>query len=150
VIGESDPIIDAQSVYMAKTIFEKIGLGGLTLEVNSYGNHKEMAKYREELEGFYHNKMHLLSEETKKNIKEDILRVFEFYSEDEAILAESAPDIHKFFKKDTKKNFGDFISYLDDLAIDYTLNKNFFLREKIYTGVIWRFVDQNGHTVVSG
>jgi histidyl-tRNA synthetase len=135
---------------MAKTIFEKIGLKGLTLEINSYGNHKEMAKYYEELEGFYHNKMHLLSDETKKNIDEDILRVFEFHSEDESILAESAPDIHKFLKKDTKKDFEDFILYLDNLAIDYTLSKNFFLREKIYTGVIWRFVDENGHTVVSG
>ena len=150
VIGESDPIIDAQSIYMAKTIFEKIWLKGLTLEINSYGNHKEMSKYREELEGFYHNKMHLLSVDTKNNIDEDILRVFEFQNEDEKILAESAPDLHKFFKKDTKKNFKDFVWYLDDLSIYFTLSKTFFFREDIYTWVIWRFVDESWHIVASG
>ncbi|MCH8518744.1 ATP phosphoribosyltransferase regulatory subunit [Candidatus Gracilibacteria bacterium] len=150
VIGESDPIIDAQSVYMAHTIFQKIGLTGLRLEINSYGSEKEMLKYKEELSAFYENKLHLLSDTTKEYIKDDILRVFESDDEDEKILAETSPDIHKFFKKDTKKDFSDFVSYLDNLNIDYTVNKILFFRENIYTGVTWRYIDENGHTVVSG
>lgn len=150
VIGESDPIIDAQSVYMAHTIFQKIWLTGLRLEINSYGSEKEMLKYKEELSAFYENKLHLLSDTTKEYIKDDILRVFESDDEDEKILAETSPDIHKFFKKDTKKDFSDFVSYLDNLNIDYTVNKILFFRENIYTGVTWRYIDENWHTVVSG
>lgn len=133
VIGESDPIIDAQSVYMAYTIFQKIGLSHLKLEVNTYGLQKEMLKYKEELSAFYENKLHLLSYETKELLSDDILRVFESDIEDEKILAQSAPDIQKFLKKDSKAGYQSFINYLSDLGIDYTVNKTFFYREDIYT-----------------
>lgn len=150
VIGESDPIIDAQSVYMAYTIFQKIGLSHLKLEINTYGVQKEMLKYKEELSAFYENKLHLLSPETKELLWDDILRVFESDIEDEKILAQTAPDIQKFLKKDSKWAYQSFTDYLSDLGIDYSVNKTFFFREDIYTWVIWRFIDETWHTVASG
>lgn len=57
IIGESDPIIDAQNIYMVYSALQKIGLSeGISIRINSYGNAKELEKYREELESFFENK----------------------------------------------------------------------------------------------
>ena len=57
ILGESDPIIDAQNIYMVHAGLQKIGLSeGITIRINSYGNPKEMEKYRDELQSFFENK----------------------------------------------------------------------------------------------
>lgn len=56
IIGESDPIIDAQNIYMLYTGLQKIGLTDVRIRINSYGAEKEMSKYFAELESFFANK----------------------------------------------------------------------------------------------
>ena len=66
-----------------------------------------------------------------------------FYSkdEDDKILAESAPSIHKFLKKDNKARHEAFKMYLDDLEISYIEDHTFFLSEEYYTSTFWQFDD---------
>lgn len=128
---------------MTQVILQKIGLASLRLEINSYGSPKEMEKYKEELRNFYETKKHLLSEVTLEAMQEDILRVFESSDEDERVLQQASPELKKFFKKDSKAFYASFQTYLDDLGIEYTENPHFFMRESIYTGPIWRCIDEN-------
>lgn len=144
VIGESDPIIDAQLIYMSYMCLKKIGLDNVAIKINSFGNEKEMTKFKEYLSDFYENKKHLLTPETQEKIQTNILEVFHTSSEDEKILAESTTPIHKFLKKDSKAHFEKLKEYLDDLGVDYIEDHTLFFQEEYYTNNIWTFHTQDG------
>ena len=150
IIGESDPIIDAQSIYMMHTGFQKIGLKNITLRLNCYGKAKEMEKYFEELIAFLENKTWVMSEKLKEVYQTDPLQLFRSTDEDDQILAGSAPSIIKFLKKDSKKYYESLKSYLDNLGIEYQEDPKLFFSEEIYTGWIWMFENEEGIILGTG
>lgn len=67
VIGESDPIIDAQNIYIVWSVLQKIGISeGVNLRINACGSEKEFEKFREELEAYFENKLHNLTSEVQE------------------------------------------------------------------------------------
>lgn len=151
IIGESDPIIDAQNIYMIYTALNKIWLwDGIKIRINSYGSAKEMDKYTQELESFFANKTWIMSPETAEFYKNNVFAVFYSENEDDKILAASAPSILKFLKKDSKKHHETFKLYLDDLSIPYVEDHTLFFSEWHYTHSVWEFIDTDGRTVASG
>jgi len=151
IIGESDPIIDAQNIYMVHTGLQKIGLdSGVTIRINSYGNPKEIEKYSDELQSFFENKVGVMSEATRERYESwDVFSPFYSKDEDDIILAQSAPSIHKFLKKDNKARYADLKMYLDDLGIEYIEDHSFFMEEKYYTSTFWQFDDADGNIIAS-
>jgi len=150
IIGESDPIIDAQNVYMIYTALKKIGLWeGISIRINSYGSEKEMDKYREELESFFANKTWIMSPETSELYSSNPMAPFYSTDEDDHILASSAPSVLKFLKKDSKKHHEAFKMYLDDLQIPYQEDHTLFFPEWHYTNSVWELIDESGRVVAS-
>jgi len=151
IIGESDPIIDAQNIYIIYTALHKIGLWeNIKIRLNSYGNPKEMEKFHEELHNFLENKTGVMSEATQATSKNNPLAVFYSQEEDDIILAQSTPSIIKFLKKDSKKNYEAIKMYLDDLSISYSEDHTLFFPENFYSGVVWQFEDEQGKIIASG
>ncbi len=148
VIGESDPIIDAQNIYMIYTGLKKIGLAGdITIRINSYGNSKEMEKYKQELAAFFENKKASMSPEIQGAFEKNMFSIFASRHEDDQILARSAPSIIGFLKKDSKKYYDDMKMYLDDLGVPYTQDHTLFFGEGYYSHMIWKFEDASGKTI---
>ena len=138
IIGETDPIIDAQMIYLTYTCLKKIGLDeGVIIRVNSYGNEKEMTKFKEELSDFYANKKHLLTPEMQEMMEKNILSVFTSNQEDEKILAESSTPIQKFLKKDSKLHYEKVKEYLTDLGVPFIEDHTLFFQEEYYTNTVW-------------
>lgn len=151
VIGESDPIIDAQNIFMAYTGLEKIGLADdVKIKINSYGNAKEMDKFFEELSSFFENKVGVMSPEVAEAYKMNPLAPFFSKNEDDMILAQSAPSILKFLKKDSKKYHEALKMYLDDLGVPYEEDHTLFFSENFYTNSIWQITNTEGNIVSSG
>jgi histidyl-tRNA synthetase len=151
IIGETDPIIDAQNVYMIYTGLKKIGLWDeVFIRINSYGIQKEMDKYYEELESFLANKLWVMSPETAAVYETNKFAVFHSQDEDDKILASSAPSILKFLKKDSKNHHEAFKMYLDDLGIPYTEDHTLFFPETFYSNSIWQLDDKDGKKIATG
>jgi len=150
IIGETDPIIDAQNIYMIHTALTKIWLWEwISVRINSYWAQKEMDKYMEELESFFANKTSIMSPETAHAYSENHLAPFYSQDEDDIILAQSAPSILKFLKKDSKKHHETFKMYLDDLWIEYIEDHTLFFPESHYTNSVWEFRDEKWVVIAS-
>ncbi len=151
IIWESDPIIDAQNIYMLFTALKKMGLiEWMKIRVNSYGNVKEMDKYFAELENYFANKKGVMSEKTAELYDSNPLAVFFSADEDDMILASGAPSILKFLKKDSKKHHEDVKMYLSDLEIPFEEDHTLFFSEGFYTNTIWQIEDSEGRIIASG
>ena len=139
VVWESDPIIDAQQIYMNFEVLNNIWLKDeFSIRINYLWNKKELEKYTEELKNFYENKKHLLSQESLHNLEHSPLKLLQPCNEDEKILLSQAPSVIKFLKKDSKEYYGKVKEYLDLLKVPYTEDYTLMHCFDYYNGFVWK------------
>lgn len=144
IIGESDPILDAQLIYIWYKVLNKIGLEwDFKVKINSIWTAKDRQKYLEELTSFYENKKHLLSAEALNKLETNPLRLLDTKIEDEIILANEAPKITKFLKKESKEHYIKVKEYLDILGVPYEEDHKLVRGLDYYTHTVWEFVDNS-------
>ena len=106
VIGEADPALDAQLIYMANKIHEDLGVADLfRLQINSIGCAVPECRPRflEDLKNFYIGKERSLCEDCKVRVEKNPLRLLDCKMEDCAILAKLAPKMKDYLCKDCKE-----------------------------------------------
>lgn len=144
IIWESDPILDAQLIYIWYTTLNKIGLKwDFKIRLNSIWNQKDRQKYLEELTSFYENKKHLLSEDALRKLETNPLRLLDTKIEDEIILANEAPKISKFLKKESKEHYTKVKEYLDLLGVPYEEDHKLVRGLDYYNHTVWEFSDDS-------
>lgn len=142
IIWESDPILDAQLIYISYTVLNKIWLAwDFKVKINSIWTLKDRQKYLEELVNFYENKKHILSEDGLNKLSKNPLRLLDTKIEDEIILANEAPKITKFLKKDSKEHYEKVKEYLELLWVPYEEDHKLVRWLDYYTHTVWEFVD---------
>ncbi|MDD3646720.1 MAG: His/Gly/Thr/Pro-type tRNA ligase C-terminal domain-containing protein [Candidatus Gracilibacteria bacterium] len=150
VVGEDDPIIDAQLIFITYTVFNKIGLNGqFKIRINSIGNKKEQEKFKEELISFYEGKKHLLTPESQEKIHTNPISLLASENEDEKILAQNAPQSVKFLKKDSKAHYAKFKEYLDLLGIEYVEDNTLVPEYPYVNNNIWEFSLLESRKIIS-
>ena len=141
IIWENDPVLDAISVYLVYIILNKIWLGNyFKIKINSTWIEKERIKYIEELQNFYENKKHLLSEESLELLEKNPLKLLSSELEDEKILASQSPNIIKFLKKDSKIHYSKFKEYLELLWVPYVEDHTLISKKDYATNSVWEFI----------
>lgn len=142
IIWESDPILDAQLIYISYTVLNKIWLAwDFKVKINSIWTLKDRQKYLEELVNFYENKKHILSEDWLRKLETNPLRLLDTKIEDEIILANEAPKITKYLKKDSKEHYEKVKEYLELLWVPYEEDHKLVRWLDYYTHTVWEFVD---------
>jgi len=140
VIGVNDPILDAISIYITYSVLNQIGLKDtFKILINSTWIEKEKVKYSEELQSFYENKKHMLSEDSLSLLETNPMLLLASRDEDEEIIAKQAPSIIKFLKKDSKAHHAKFKEYLDILWIPYEEDHTLVSENDYSTNSIWEF-----------
>ncbi len=146
VIWEDDPIIDAQLIYITYSVLKKIWLEkDVKIRINSIGSKKEQNKFIEELQNFYADKKHLLTEQSLVDLDLKPLNLLKPKSEDEEILLQKAPKIIKFLKKDSKKHYTSLKEYLDILKVEYIEDTTLIWDYPYINNSVWEFslIDSN-------
>jgi len=132
--------LDAISIYIHFTILNVIWLKDtFKITINSIWNAKEKLKYSEELQNFYENKKHLLSDESLNLLEINPMLLLVSDNEDEMILAGQAPSMIKFLKKDSKAHYTKFKEYLDLLNIPYSEDHTLIPKNEYNTNSVWEF-----------
>lgn len=145
VIWEADPIIDAQCIHAGAEILDWCGLKwDYKIKINSIWNFKEREKYIEALKDFYHNKDSILCEDCRKRKDTNPLRLLDCKKEDCKILAEQAPKVWDFFKKDSKEFYTKLKEYLDILWIEYEEDHKLVRWLDYYCHTLWEYIDNSG------
>jgi len=140
VIWENDAILDAISIYITYSVLNQIWLKDtFKIKINSTWIEKEKVKYSEELQSFYENKKHMLSEESLELLETNPMLLLASEDEDEKIIATQAPSMIKFLKKDSKAHYAKFTEYLDILEIPYEEDHTLVSDNDYSTNSIWEF-----------
>lgn len=122
VIGDDNPIIDAQLITIAYNLYRQIGLKDISIQVNSLGTPECRKEYLEELTSYFKSKRRMLSDEAKKLLTRSPLRLLDSKDPSLEPLKAEAPQIIDWLDEESKTHFMKVIEYLDELDIPYVLN----------------------------
>src|SRR3989344_315822 len=121
VIGVPEPIIDAQLIIIASQMLKDLGLD-VTIQINSIGTPEARTAYLTELVSYFRPHRAKLSEDDKKRLQKNPLRLLD--SKDPAIqeLLAGAPQIVAWLDEDSKNHFMKVLEFLDEMQVPYQLN----------------------------
>ncbi len=144
IIGEADPALDAQLIFLANKINEDLGLDGLVkLQINSIGVPESREKYIQVLQDHYVGKERSLCESCRNRLNTNPLRLLDCKKEDCMILAELAPSMKDYLDKESLENFEELKTYLDEMEIEYEENPKLMRGLDYYTKTVFEFWDRN-------
>ncbi len=143
IIGESDPALDVQCIYLAYKIFEDLGVGDkFTLQLNNIGSSKSREKYREALVNYYIGKERSLCEDCQRRMETNPMRLLDCKEEDCQILAELAPKFEQFRTKEDVEFYDKVKEFLEELEMDYVENPRLVRGLDYYTQTVFEFWDR--------
>jgi histidyl-tRNA synthetase len=140
VLGESDPAIDAQVIYLAHRINKDLGIADrLSLQLNTIGSMEDRKKYRDDLVNYYTGKERSLCEDCKRRMNTNPMRLLDCKEEDCQILASMAPKLENVISEESKQHFKLLREYLDELGVKYELNPLLVRGLDYYTHTVFEY-----------
>ena len=150
IIGESDSIVDVQSVLIMYKVLQELGLNDLIVKINSIGDDKCRPTYRKDLIKNLRNNKDLLCEDCQKRMKTNPLRVLDCKNEKCQQVLLGAPQSIDYLCEECKKHLKDTLEYLDELKIPYLLESKLVRGLDYYTRNVFEIESTRSGVVLAG
>ena len=131
--GSEHPEIDAEVIALAMSVFNDIGLTGLTLKLNSIGSPECRSDYRNALRDFLKPHFNDLSETSQKRFENNPMRILDTKIPHEIEILKEAPNISDSLTTEDKAHFEEVCSLLDAMGIQYLIDSNLVRGLDYYT-----------------
>ena len=137
--GSENPATDAETIAMAAQFFKEIGIGQVTLQLNSLGNAASRAAYRQALIDYLTPLKDSLSKDSQRRLEENPLRVLDSKEKEDKAAVAQAPSILDFLDEESQEHFSAVRSMLESLEIPYVINTNMVRGLDYYNHTIFEF-----------
>ncbi len=139
-IGSSNPEVDIEIIDLVLNIIESFGIKNYTLKVNSVGCQICRPKYKEILTDYFKNFYHQLSEDSKKRLEHNPLRILDSKDEVDKKISENAPVIYDYLCNDCEEHFEKLKTYLTELSIKYEIDPHLVRGLDYYTKTAFEII----------
>ena len=144
MIGSEKSIVDALIIKTTVTILEEAGAQNLTIDINSMGDKESRTAYLKELTAYYKKHAHALPAIDKERLKTNPLRILDSKDPKTIEINQDAPDAVSSLSPAARKHFKELLGYLDEMEINYQINKNLVRGLSYYTHTVFEIIEQNG------
>lgn len=141
-MGDANPIIDAELISVAYNTLRDLGIDAM-VHINSIGTLQDRENYIVELVGYLRSKRSYLSEESKKRINKNPLRILDSKEEQDIAVMEEAPQIVDWLSPESKKFFTNVLEYLDEAEIPYVLDPKLVRGLDYYTNTVFEIFTED-------
>ena len=143
-LGNDKSIMDALVIKAGMSILEEAGATNLTVDINSIGDKECRNGYIKELANYYRKHLSSLPTIDRERLKTNPLRILDSKEEKMKELNEGAPDSVSFLCVSCKKHFKEVLEYLEEMGINYNINKNLVRGLSYYTRTVFEVIEENG------
>lgn len=137
IIGEKDPVLDAQLIQMFFSIGADLGLKKLITQINSIGCPQCRPNYRKALIAFYRKLKNALCSDCQRRLHQNPLRLLDCKNVKCVQLSEDVPQVIDFLCDECHDHFKSVLEYLDELEIPYILNPRLARGLDYYTKTVF-------------
>ncbi|HZJ83845.1 MAG TPA: histidine--tRNA ligase [Clostridia bacterium] len=122
VFGAKEPSIDAEIIMLAMTLFNRLGLKGLELNINSIGCHCCRPKYHDALREYLKDHLDELCNTCNDRYEKNPLRILDCKTKECGIIVKNAPIILDFICHECSTHFEGLKRFLEMASIEYKIN----------------------------
>ena len=142
-LGSDKPDADAETILLAKTFLDKVGVKNVTLYLNSIGCKQCRKTYHEALKNFLKENYDNLCPLCKDRYEKNPLRVLDCKNDECKKLTASAPSILDYVCDDCKTHFEKVQSLLKATGVEFKINPNIVRGLDYYSRTVFEFVSEN-------
>jgi len=121
-IGVKSPYQDAEVIDLIYTLYGRLGIQDLQVQINSLGDQKSRAAYKETLIKYLESKKEHLSKDSQTRLHANPLRVLDSKAEEDKAIVKEAPSILDFLDDEALKHFELLQKLLSELKIPFVVN----------------------------
>ncbi|MGR3741740.1 histidine--tRNA ligase [Companilactobacillus sp. DQM5] len=154
--GSTSPDIDADIISMAINFLAKFNIIEYKLAINTLGDKETRQKYHEALIEYLKPFKNELSEDSKRRLEQNPLRILDSKDKKDQEIVKNAPSILDFLTEDSKEHFARVKKALNLLNIDYEVDSNMVRGLDYYNHTIFEVMvtdkafDNKETTVIAG
>lgn len=138
--GTTSPLADAEVISLADSIFKRLQIKDLHLEINSIGCPTCRAEYHKALKEYFEEYKGDLCETCLTRLDKNPMRILDCKSPVCSKIAEGAPKIIDFLCEECQSHFQQVQKFLDIAKIHYKINPTIVRGLDYYTKTVFEFV----------
>jgi histidyl-tRNA synthetase len=139
------PDIDAEMIFMTARMWEKLGLQGAVLQINSLGTLAARADYRTALVAWLREHEAALDEDSRRRLESNPLRILDSKNPEMQSLLEAAPKLPDYLDAESAAHFSALCALLDKAGLHYEVNPRLVRGLDYYSKTVFEWVtDQLG------
>jgi histidyl-tRNA synthetase len=141
LLGVAQPQADVEVVALARRVLTELGIGNrVVLELNTLGDPESRAAYRCALVAYFSSKRSELSEDSRRRLDANPLRILDSKDPRDIRINADAPLFSHYLNDESQKFFALLRDGLDQLGIAYRLNPRLVRGLDYYTHSVFEFV----------
>ncbi len=121
-LGSKSPLLDVEMIQMSHNILKSVGLKDLSVKINSLGMPEAREKYKKTLKEYLSDKKNSLSEESRKRLETNILRIFDSKEKQDQKILKDAPVLIDYIDSESKEDFEIVKETLTKLEIPFEID----------------------------
>lgn len=138
--GTSNPAADAELICAAKSIFDRLQIKNLRLQINSIGCPECRKKYHEALKEYFENSKEKLCDTCLDRLNRNPMRILDCKSPVCGEIAANAPKVLDYLCDDCADHFEKVKSLLTKAGVEYTVNPTIVRGLDYYTKTVFEFI----------
>ena len=140
MIGSERPEAEAEVIAMGRDLLADLGITRYRTVINSLGTIEERAAYREALVAFLEERADRLSEESRRRMTTNPLRVLDSKDEGDQRAIEGAPTIQEYLGDASQEHFARVCGLLDEAGVDYSVEPQLVRGLDYYSRTVFEFL----------
>jgi histidyl-tRNA synthetase len=143
--GMAGPDIDAEIIFMSARMWQRLGLQGAVLQINSLGSVAARAVYRTALVDYLRAHGDALDEDSRRRLDSNPLRILDSKNPAMQGLIEAAPRLPDYLDNESREHFAQLCTLLDAAGLEYEINPRLVRGLDYYSNTVFEWVtDQLG------
>ncbi|HEY4120290.1 MAG TPA: histidine--tRNA ligase, partial [Byssovorax sp.] len=135
--GDPGPLADAEMIDLVCGFLERVGIHGFRVHVNSIGAPASRDKFREAVRDYFRAHEASLSDDSRRRLETNALRVLDSKDPRDRALAAGAPRITDHLDADDAAHWHGVVKYLDALGVDYVVDPSLVRGLDYYTRTLF-------------
>lgn len=119
VLGAASPLADLQTIAFAIAVYNRLGFKNFLLKLNTLGSDVSRMQWRSELVTYLRDNLDALSDDSKRRVEDNPLRVLDSKNPADQVIAAKAPSILDHLDAGDKEHFEELKVLLDAAGIKY-------------------------------
>ena len=138
-VGHASPYADVETIALAYTILQSLGLENVTIKINTLGDEESRNNYRTALKEFFADKVENMCADCKNRFELNPLRILDCKVPEDQEIVKGAPKMNKYISEASQKRFLQVLDCLRDMEIPYEVDNTLVRGLDYYSETVYEF-----------